>query len=241
MKKQKTIKSEEQKTLEFLWHFNEIDKFFDKVLWSENFLTYNEKIKEISTWNFNISKFIQTHKDKLKYFWEIRNHITHWIKVDGHTYIYPTKHALNQINKYKEIVTKPPLAIDFFKQKLSTCNSSDSLKKILQKIQKNNCRYIPVYNKNEFIGILSEKNILDRISNDIDEIKNLAKTKVNNIKLMTDDQYIHINNNEDIHEIENIFIKNSQIEILIIKNNNIIKSIISKQDLANIENYIFIE
>lgn len=237
----KTTKNEEQKTLEFLWQFNEIDKFFDKILWTEKFLTYNEKIKEISTWKFKISKFIQTHKDKLKYFWEIRNHITHWIKIDGHTYIYPTKHALTQINKYKEIITKPPLAIDFFKQKLPTCNNTDSLKKILQKIQKNNCRYIPVYEKKKFIGILSEKNILDRISNDINELKNLNKTTVTNIKLMKENQYKYINNNEDIHEIEIIFMENLEIEILIIKDKNSISNIISKENLTNIENYIFIE
>lgn len=238
MIKQKTTKNEETKTLEFLWQFNEIDKFFDKILWTEKFLTYNEKIKEIISEDFNISNFIKTHKDKLKYFWEVRNHITHWIKIDWHTYIYPTKHALSQINKYKKIIITPPLAKDFFNKNPIVCNNTDSLQKILRKMKKYNYIHVLVYDKNKFIWILSENNILDWISEDINTIRNIKDIKIKDLMFMNKDKYKCINNKEDVHKIEDIFSKNNQLEVLLVKKDENIIWIIAKQDLVNIENHI---
>ena len=85
----------------YLAQFNAIDKFFDKILQQDGFLPYNEKIKRIASSNYYISWFINLHKYQLRYFGELRNHITHGIKLDGNTYALPSQYAIDKIARFK--------------------------------------------------------------------------------------------------------------------------------------------
>ena len=48
------ISSSEDGIISFLDFFNEIDKYFDKILNEEGYSTYNEKLKKISEVKYSI-------------------------------------------------------------------------------------------------------------------------------------------------------------------------------------------
>ncbi|MDR2189806.1 MAG: hypothetical protein LBP53_01035 [Candidatus Peribacteria bacterium] len=68
---------EQSRVMQYLSLFNEIDKHFDKVLGTEKFLPYNDKLKQIMQGKYSISRFVKIFQNDLKYFGELRNHISH--------------------------------------------------------------------------------------------------------------------------------------------------------------------
>jgi hypothetical protein len=109
------------------------------------YLPYNEKLKRIISSKYTISWFIKIHQFQLRYFGEIRNQITHGIKLDGHTYVYPSPYAIVQLAKYADSIKSPPRCIDIFGKPVFVCNETDRLERIIQIMQENNYSHIPVY------------------------------------------------------------------------------------------------
>jgi CBS domain-containing protein len=251
MENQKTIKqyleSNEatESIIKFLSLFNQIDKYFDRVLWSEVFLPYNEKIKRIVNWDYSISRFVKLHEFKLKYFWEIRNQITHWIKFDWHTYIQPTEYAISHLEEYVNCIKRPPRCWDLFKKNVFVCKDTDNLKDIIKTMEGNNYSHVPVYNwKNEFLWLLSETNILTRLTDYKAEIEN---AKVWDVKLINSKNYVKfISEKVTVYEIDRLFAekkeKDEKLWILLITENwyknEPITWIISAWDTALIDNYV---
>jgi hypothetical protein len=118
-------------TLQYLAVFNTIDKHLDKVLLEEVFLPFNEKIKRVMDGDYSISWFVKMHHYQLKYFGELRNHITHGIKEYGHTYAYPSEHALAKLTKLKDAIVVPPLVGDVFIKDVYSCDLLDSLAEVV--------------------------------------------------------------------------------------------------------------
>jgi len=231
--------------MKFLALFNQIDKYFDRILWTESFLPYNEKIKRIVNWDYSISRFVKLHEFKLKYFWEIRNQITHGIKFDWHTYIQPTEYAISLLEKYANTIKKPPRCWDVLAKHVFTCKFDDKLKRIINIMESNNYSHVPVYDdKNQFVWLLSESNILSRLSkNNVD----LEKVKVWDVDLINDNKYVSfINENVNVYEIDKLFAdkkwKNEKIWILLITKNwsrdEELLWIISAGDTAKIDSFV---
>lgn len=230
--------------MEFLALFNQIDKYFDKILWLEVFLPYNEKIKRIIKWNYYISWFVKLHQFQLKYFWEIRNQITHGIQIDGHTYIQPTEYAISQLRKYVKEIKAPPRCADIFSKDVFICHYDDNLKPIIQVMEKNNYSHVPVYNRDErFVWLLSESNILSWLANS----NEIQWAKVWDVRLITDNNYVRfISKKVNVYEVDKIFAEkkenNEQIWILLITENGHrnepLLGIISAGDTAIIDNSV---
>lgn len=66
--KTKEQKEEQDRVMKYLSLFNEIDKYFDKVLGTEKFMPYNDKIKQIIQGHYPISWFVRMFQNELKYF-----------------------------------------------------------------------------------------------------------------------------------------------------------------------------
>lgn len=113
----------DQNAANFVSLFNEIDKYLDKLLQTEKFLPYNEKLKQVSDGEFNITPFVKKHLAKLKYFGELRNHIAHGQQLEGQYYSVPTYHAVDEIRKCKEEILKPVSCFDLFKKEVYACKT----------------------------------------------------------------------------------------------------------------------
>lgn len=230
--------------MRFLALFNQIDKYFDKILWLDVFLPYNEKIKRIIKWNYYISRFVKLHQFQLKYFWEIRNQITHWIQIDGHTYIQPTEYSISQLEKYVKEIKAPPKCIDLFSKEVFVCHYDDNLKSVVKIMEQKNYSHVPVYNRNErFVWLLGESNILSRLSDNND----IVWAKVWDVRLITDNNYMRfISKKVNVYEVDKMFAdkkeNNEKIWILLITENGHrnepLLGIISAWDTAMIDNSV---
>ncbi len=138
--------------LSFLAIFNGIDKHLDKVLGEEGFSPYNEKLKKISDGNYSITNFIRKHIYTLRSFGELRNFITHGIKMQGETFATPTPAAIEKISKYQKIITDPPKVIDIFRKEVHQASTHEYLKEVIPMMKRKGFTQIPIYNsQHQFI------------------------------------------------------------------------------------------
>lgn len=194
----------------FLAHFNAIDKFFDKLLKQDKFLPYNEKIKRVATGEYYVSWFVKLHQYQLKYFGELRNHITHGIKMDGKTYAVPTEYAINKIERFKDAILNPPSCFEIFGGYVFACKKNDYLKDILPIMKQNNYTHIPVYNgKGKFTGVLTEKSIAYWLAENFDQTDDLTLDGVKVSGIPLDDiegkDYAFVSKHNNIYQIDQIF------------------------------------
>ena len=231
-------------TMQFLGLFNDIDKYFDTLLDNPKFIPYNEKIKIIKESHLPVSHYIVQHEYLLKFFGEVRNHISHGIKIDGQSFTIPSEHAIKRISRCRDIIVTPPQAKEFFKKQVASCYADELCKDIFPKVLEHT--HMPVYNKWLLVGILNQRLIAQRFISNIESIekKTWKKLQVQDLPIQKQlNQYKFITPETDIHEILDYFIeaKNNKGEIssLFITNdgtpNNSLIGIITSWDLAIIE------
>lgn len=132
----------------FITVFNELDKYFDTLVQdhTERFMPYNEKLKLIAQDSNSVSMFVKKYENKLKYFWELRNHITHGLKLDGKHYATPSYHAVEELTKIKDAIVQPITVWSIYKKQVFTCNTTDLLKDIMIEMKNFWYTHVPVYN-----------------------------------------------------------------------------------------------
>lgn len=233
--------------MQFLALFNQIDKHLDKMLWLDIYLPYNEKLKRVINGNFSVSWFIKIHQFQLRYFGEIRNQITHGIKLDGHTYVYPSPYAITQLAKYADSIKKPPRCIDVFGKPVFTCKENEKIDDIIKTMQEKNYSHVPVYNKDgKYVWTLTESKILAWLSENLwdREIKNI---KVSDINIKDEDNYVlFVGKKTNIYEIDELFtIKKQQdkkIWVVLItdtgKKEEALLGVITAGDTALVDTYV---
>lgn len=147
---------EQDRVMIYLSLFNEIDKHFDKVLKTEVFLPYNDKIKQIVQGQYSISWFVKLFQNDLKYFGELRNHISHGLKVDEYLYAIPTQRAIDKLSDFVDKIVEPPLCIEFFRKNVHSVQLSDSFSSLLQLMKQEHYHLVPVYDGTTFLGVVNE-------------------------------------------------------------------------------------
>lgn len=202
-------KKEQAIVMQYLSLFNELDKFFDKLLETERFMPYNDKLKQISEWKFAISWFVRLHLSELKYFWELRNHISHWLKVDEYLYAIPTERAIEKLSEFIEKIVEPPLCIDYFRKEVYSVHLWDKVSEVLKNIKSDWYTYIPVYNdEEEFLGVITEGGILQRIANEMldQNFIDLSKVRVEHLHISTAiKDYMFVSSNINMYQADEIF------------------------------------
>lgn len=152
------------RTQDFLALFNTIDKYFDQILHQDAFLPYNEKLKRLSNGDSHIAHYVSLHYYNLKFLWELRNHITHGIKLDGKSYATPSIHAIKKCEYHLKVLTSPPQVGHIFTKEVFIAKTTDLLTDILPIMQKKGYTHIPLYDKKDtFIWVLTESAICYRL------------------------------------------------------------------------------
>lgn len=152
----------EQNANNYVAVFNELDKHLDSFVWTEKFLPYNEKLKEIAKGSSSLSLFIKKYQKKLRYFGELRNHIAHGFKIDGKHYAIPSYHAVDELRKFRDAIIKPTTVGEVFKKQVFSCMTNDSLKEVMQSMRNFHYTHVPIYNEARFLtGVLTQGVICD--------------------------------------------------------------------------------
>ena len=205
----KKQKEEQEVVMHYLSLFNELDKYFDTLVESDRFIPYNDKLKQISEWNFAISRFVKLHLSELKYFWELRNHIAHWLKVDEYLYAIPTERAINKLSEFIEKIVEPPLCIDYFRKEVYSVHIWDKVSEVLKNMKNEWYTYIPVYNDNDdFLWVITESWILQRIAGQMldQNYIDLSKVRVEHLHISTAiKDYMFVSSNINMYQADEIF------------------------------------
>jgi len=204
-------KRQEEQTIvmRYLSLFNELDKYFDEVMENDRFLPYNDKLKQISEWKFAISWFVRLHLSELKYFWELRNHIAHGLKVDEYLYAIPTERAINKLSEFVEKIVEPPLCIDYFRKEVYCIHLQDSVAEMLKLMKSEWYTYIPVYSdEEEFLWVVTESWILQWISEQMldQNFIDLSKVRIEHLHISTAvKDYLFVSSNINMYQADEIF------------------------------------
>jgi len=202
-------KEEQTIVMYYLSLFNELDKYFDTLVETDRFIPYNDKLKQISEWKFAISWFVRLHLSELKYFWELRNHIAHWLKVDEYLYAIPTDRAISKLSEFIEKIVEPPLCIDYFRKEVYCVHLLDKVSDVLKNIKSDWYTYIPVYNENEdFLWVITESGILQRISEQMldQNFVDLSRVRVEHLHISTAiKDYLFVSDNINMYQADEIF------------------------------------
>lgn len=160
-------KISEQHANNFIAVFNELDKYFDTLVQdkTDRFMPYNEKVKLIAMDTTPVSMFVKKYEIKLKFFGELRNHITHGFKIDWVHYATPSYHWVEELRKIKEAIVKPVTIGAIYNKKVFTCSTSDLLKDTMIEMKNFWYTHVPVYNeKKEFQWVLTQSAICERLA-----------------------------------------------------------------------------
>lgn len=202
-------KEEQAIVMKYLSLFNELDKYFDTLVETDRFMPYNDKLKQISEWKFAISWFVRLHLSELKYFWELRNHIAHGLKVDEYLYAIPTDRAISKLSEFIEKIVEPPLCIDYFRKEVYSVHLWDKVSDVLKNIKSDWYTYIPVYNNNEdFLWVITESWILQWISEQMldQNFIDLSKVRVEHLHISTAiKDYMFVSSNINMYQADEIF------------------------------------
>jgi predicted transcriptional regulator len=100
---------------------------------------------------------VKIYQNDLKYFGELRNHISHGLKVDEYIYAIPTQKAIDKLADFVDKIVSPPLCIDFFRKKVHSVQYEDSLKDLLSAMKTYGYTHVPVYSASKkFLGVVTE-------------------------------------------------------------------------------------
>ncbi|PID34687.1 MAG: hypothetical protein CR971_01940 [candidate division SR1 bacterium] len=206
MEKLENIETQEESIITFLALFNQIDKHFDKVLALEGFIPYNEKIKQLIKGEYSISRFVKLHQYQLKYFGEVRNQITHGIKLDGHSYVIPTPHAIEQLERYANAIKQPPQCGKIFKKEVFTIQADATLKTLVESLDKQRYSTIPVYQNNVFLGVIMIEELFMWIVKNFEKKAEWENILIQDVPLFKDSEHvIFVREDKSIYEIDRLF------------------------------------
>lgn len=180
---------------------------------NKGFMPYNEKIKYIKDSDHPLAHYIKKNQQLLKFFGEVRNHISHGIKIDGHSYTYPSHYGIQKIKQARDTIVQAPKATDFFCKEVYSCTIHDTCAQIIPKISQYN--HIPVYQGQTIVGIINKDLVLHWTIQQIQQkqVYNWEKTTVEILKSSKNiEQYVFIGPQNNIHDIIDIFTKSYQKE-----------------------------
>lgn len=203
----------QSRVLTYLSLFNEIDKHFDTLLKIEGFLPYNDKLKQIIQGKYPISWFVRLFQQDLKYFGELRNHISHGMKLNEVLYALPTQQAIDKLQDFVDKIVTPPLTIDFFRKEVVSIQISASVFHLLATFKETHYSSMPVYDQKKFLGVITERGLLRRMSEQMlqENFVNLQKYQVSALPIYTGKHdYVFVSSAINIYETDEIFTKRRQ-------------------------------
>ncbi len=221
----------------FLAYYNQIDKYLSYILWLTKYVPYHERITIIGKGWYKISHFVKKFEGKLRYFWDLRNQLVHGFRLDNKHYVIVSDHAIKQISMIHDELTKPQTIAKTSKWDVFHADISDTLEQVIQTMSKDKIHYLPVFDKKDFVWVLSFQDILSWLSgqNKIDTSKaTLADVKVNSYI-----EHDFVSEEMSVHELKTLFSKKDWAEVILAtpsgKEGEEISALVSVYDLVQMK------
>lgn len=128
-------------------------------------------------------KVLRSFLDMLLEYAELRNAIVHTLTSDAKPIAEPHDEVVQDIERIARMLNNPPKVTSVFGyEKVATIDIKDSLEKALTIIAEKSYSQIPVYDGDEFIGILTTNAVARWMAGvDNEERANIRKTRVHDV------------------------------------------------------------
>jgi predicted transcriptional regulator len=163
----------------FLKEFNIIESHLKEKLEVDNHIPFSQMVYELSDKSYLIRK----NKSILRHLSDLRNTIVHKKGLD---YLaLPTETALDSIISLRLQLTEPTKLYSIIKNEVTVKRPDTLLVDVLSEIKIKGYSQFPVYENNQYLGLISNNAISRWISSNIEEdftiIKDISKTTVSHV------------------------------------------------------------
>ena len=206
---------------EFMDAFSEIEKYLRRqAKSSDKYDTFYRLIDKAKT----SSPAVRQYETDLRELGDLRNAITHE-RTDGHPIAEPYSATVSLIKSIARILKNPPKARSFHKDVFKVM-IHDKLEKALEDIKENSYSQIPVYDGEEYRGILTT-NAIARFISDISEdgIAMFGNTEVGEVLEHVEESEVaaFVGSDDDLFKVLEKFTEHSKhrkkLEAIIITSN----------------------
>lgn len=233
---------DKQNSERFLIAFNKIEKIMKGMVDRNGHLSFFKAIELSKKEHAAIRKY----EDELREFGDLRNAIVHHRTEIEYVIAEPHTEIVELIEHIEKLLSQPVTVGTSFAREVHTFQSNHTLSEVLRKVRDKKFKHIPVYQKDEFLGLLTANGIMrwlaatveeETISREITTMDDILKYEKNG------NTYRFIASNTPVYEAEEIF-KNSllsghKLEALLItrngKEDETLTGIITPIDLIQIE------
>ncbi|WP_170287586.1 CBS domain-containing protein [Aquibacillus halophilus] len=217
------------------------NKLIDLVYPTRRHIPYGEALHSAK----KLHNIVKYNYDILRQFGQLRNALVHR-KIRNDFYIAePHNEIVEEIEKICELLYIPPLALSIASQPVTTYTTTTPLKIILNKIKDKGFSQFPIYDENEFQGLLTEGGIANWLAcniinnsvslDNVTAIDILKNEKKHNVRFLSKDCSIY-----DLEgTFEKSFEENLKLEAIIITHSGSTKQkpigIVTSWDLVKID------
>ncbi len=149
----------------YLASFNRIEKALRNQTSHDEYKTFSFLVKESAKKNAAVRRF----ENDLREFADLRNAIVHQSTNPEFTIAEPHESTVQKIELIEEKVIHPKKVFPTFQKEVATFQSTDSLATILRTMREEDYTQFPVYDGEQFIGLLSESGIANWLSRMVEE------------------------------------------------------------------------
>lgn len=188
----------------FLATFNRIENFLNNGNENEEYRPFKRLVRD----QIKRNVIIKRNEDKLNKFADLRNAIVHKSTQGTYAIAEPHDSIVEEIEKVEQELINPPKVIPTFQTKVETFKHNNSIADVLKIIRERDYTQFPVYQEEEFIGLLTENGITKWLARNIEEdIISLQETNLVDILEFEEevDNYIFIGKEMNVYEAEEIF------------------------------------
>lgn len=233
---------DKQNSERFLIAFNKIEKMMKGMVDRKDHFSFFKAIELSKKEHAAIRKY----EDELREFGDLRNAIVHHRTETEYAIAEPHTEIVELIEHIEKLLSQPVTVGTSFARKVYTFQSNNTLSEVLRKVRDENFKHIPVYNNEEFLGLITASGIMrwlaatveeETISREITTMDDILKYEKNG------NTYRFIASNTSVYEAEEIFktsvLSGQKLEALLItrsgKENEPLTGIITPIDLIQTE------
>lgn len=195
----------------FLFAFNSVEMALKEFNKTDEYVPFSRLIQIAKKSDAVIRKYY----DDLKEFSELRNAIVHNTIDINFAIAEPHDHVVEKIEMIVKEIKQPKRVIPMYQKEVIVFQASNTLKELLNIINKYAYSKFPIYNGNQFLGLLSKKGIVNWLARNIGRLNcvNIPDTlNISNTMLMDilkyeskNINYKFIDKNKTIYEVKELF------------------------------------
>lgn len=185
--------------------FNQIDKFLSNELGQNgHYVGFTQAVNKVAKNNRIVNRF----KEDLQEFAVLRNAIVHERTDPEYVIAEPHDSTVEKIEKILSELTEPKKVIPTFSQEVKSFKVTDSLADVLNMIKYTHYSQFPVYDEEEFKGLLTANGITNWLAETVDDdLLSREETTLEDMLSYEEgtENYKFVSRDLSIYEAEDIF------------------------------------